>query len=307
MQPTAKVQYPFKNLVLAGGGIWGLAYAGMAGVLEQRGIYNQIERLAGVSVGSMFATLIAVGYRPDDIMRIVKATNFHDFEDKPNVFRILTKYGFFRGDFALSWMRDLIGKSPVGLGRPDLTFAELSQRGGRELYVFATDLNTQTYKEFSARMTPEVKVAEGVRASMSLPLIFPAPTFDGHIYCDGGMMNNYPINVFDVAPFLEPDRLTNDETLGFMFMAPRTNAARKDDGLRFGELETYLRALMESIVIGVSGALAVPGTLARTVMTDAHATGISAMQFKIQPEEASLLIQTGAQSLTDYLDRYTTV
>lgn len=299
--------YPFKNLVLAGGGIWGLSYAGIATVLEERGIYRQIERVAGVSVGSMFATFMCVGYEPQDIMRIVKSTDFHKFEDKPNIFRVFTKYGFFKGDFCLEWMRDMVSQSPLAEGNPDITFGELQEKGARELFVFATDLNTQTYKEFSARTTPDCRVVEAVRASMSLPIVFPAWRFttgEGHLFCDGGMMNNYPINFFDEAPFIQKGRLDNHETLGFMFMAPKTNAPRQDDGLGFGNLEKYMKSLMEAIVIGVGESLNVPGIARRTVMTNAHATGISPMQFKIQPEEVELLIETGASSVTDYLNAY---
>jgi NTE family protein len=303
------LKYPFKNLVLAGGGIWGVCYAGVAAVLEKKGIYSQIQRTAGVSAGAIYATLMSVGYSADDMMNIVKTAPFHTFEDKPNLFRVFTKYGLFKGDAFLSWMGDMIAQSPAGQGNAGLTFKELQDRTGREVYVFATDLNTQTYKELSARTVPDWKIAEGVRASMSVPLIFSGWRFPDaadhqNIYVDGGMMDNYPLNFFDEPPFVSEGTLTNPETLGFLFMAPRRNAQRPDDGLKFGDMHTYLKSLAESILIGVMLSLQVPGNQERTVLTDAHATGISALDFKVKPEQIDQLIEAGRASITDYLKTY---
>lgn len=303
------MKLPFKNLVFSGGGVWGLAYSGVASVLTEQGIYGQIERVAGVSVGAIFATLISVGYDAKDIESIVHSTDFAKFEDQPSLIRVATSYGYFKGEFFLSWMRDLVARSPVGKGRADLTFAQLKADGGRDLYAFATDLNTQTFIEFSVRATPDVKIVEAVRASMSLPFVFPGWKFPGgvptsHIYCDGGMMNNFPITFFDQPPFITAEELTNEATLGFTFMAPKADAMRPDDGLTYGEVELYLKALMESIIIGVAMDLQVPSTMRRTVMVDAHGTGISTVGFKIDNAGVKKLVDVGRDSLTAFIKNY---
>ena len=48
----AQKRYNYKNLVLEGGGVRGLAYAGVFSVLEQKGIIQQIEKVGGSSGGS---------------------------------------------------------------------------------------------------------------------------------------------------------------------------------------------------------------------------------------------------------------
>lgn len=306
---TAEKKYPFENLVLSGGGIWGLAYAGIAQVLAEEGIYTGIRRLAGVSSGAIFATQICLGYDPEDMVRILKETDFHAFEDKPNFFRLFHKYSIFAGDALLAWLRELVAESPVGDGNPDLTFQELVERSGRELYVFATDLNTQTYKEFSARTRPGMKIVEAVRASASLPLVFKAwrfPDEENHanIYCDGGMMNNYPIGFFDDPHFCSEGELANQRTLGFVFLAPPTNAERPDDGLVYGELHAYLKALLESIIVGVIGSIQSSANMERTVMMPVHDTGIQPIHFKINAEEIESLIEVGRKALRAYLKQY---
>jgi NTE family protein len=301
--------FPFENLVLSGGGIWGLAYVGVAQVLKEHGIYSKIKRIAAVSSGAIFGALMCCGYEPEDMLRILQETDFHSFEDKPNLLRVFTKYGFFAGDAFLHWLQEQVAASPLGAGNPDLTFGELAEKGGREFYAFATDLNTQTYQEFSQRWTPDLPIVQAVRASMSLPLIFKAWKFTGedglpNIYCDGGMMNNYPLPFFDEPPFVKPGTLANEETLGFLFMAPRANAKRPDDGLAYGELHVYLKSLLESIIIGVISSIESPSNTERTVMTDVHATGISPIHFKISSEEVELLVNAGRNSLEEYLSTY---
>ena len=48
----AQKKYDYKNLVLEGGGVRGLAYAGVFSVLEEKGILQQIEKVGGSSAGS---------------------------------------------------------------------------------------------------------------------------------------------------------------------------------------------------------------------------------------------------------------
>ena len=43
------MDYPFQNLVLEGGGVKGIAYAGAFEVLEQQGILEQVGPVAGTS------------------------------------------------------------------------------------------------------------------------------------------------------------------------------------------------------------------------------------------------------------------
>ena len=53
------------GLALSGGGIKGLAHAGVIKALEENGI--KIDIIGGTSAGSMISTLYAIGYTPDEI------------------------------------------------------------------------------------------------------------------------------------------------------------------------------------------------------------------------------------------------
>jgi len=51
----------FRNLVVEGGGVKGIAYAGAIGVLEDKEILPDIQRVAGTSAGATTAALLALG------------------------------------------------------------------------------------------------------------------------------------------------------------------------------------------------------------------------------------------------------
>ncbi|XP_062594046.1 uncharacterized protein LOC134255531 [Saccostrea cucullata] len=71
-------QYPFKNLIFEGGGAKGIAYPGALKALEEVGILKKIKRFAGTSVGSITATMAALGYSSTEI-REVMSTDFSKY------------------------------------------------------------------------------------------------------------------------------------------------------------------------------------------------------------------------------------
>ena len=56
------------GLALSGGGVRGIAHAGVLKALEESGI--KIDIIGGTSAGSMVASLYAVGYKPDEIYNL---------------------------------------------------------------------------------------------------------------------------------------------------------------------------------------------------------------------------------------------
>lgn len=58
------------GLALAGGGVRGAAHIGVIKALEENGI--EIDAIAGTSIGSIVASLYAMGYKPDKMLEIFK-------------------------------------------------------------------------------------------------------------------------------------------------------------------------------------------------------------------------------------------
>ena len=246
-QALAPVGRPhYRNLVMEGGGIRGIAYGGALLELEQQGVLRGIERVGGTSAGAIQAALLAVGYSAAEIVAVVNATPVQRLNDGRFIFfggthRLVKEYGWYRGDEFTTYLSELVGRKTQ---RPNLTLAELhaltQEHPGqyRDLYTTGTNLTTQRVQVFSYETNPTLRVADAVRISMSIPLYFravlldmqgnvvrgnPAPGQPVQVLVDGGLLANYPIDLFDkpryfpTGPTAVPDargNVFNPETLG---------------------------------------------------------------------------------------------
>ena len=284
----------YKNIVFEGGGVKGIAYAGALHALDEFGLLTGIERVAGTSAGAITAALVSVNYSPEEIHQIIGSTNFKTFEDRWDPLRIVTKYGLFKGDAFLSWIKERI--SAKGLD-PNATFADFKARNCKDLHVFATDLNLQNVKEFSFETTPDVPVCEAVRASMSIPLFFMAWRFtnsnpDDHVYVDGGTVYNYPIDAFDSGT------VPNYETLGFHL--DDLDGVAKPSNLGYDEIRKYTEALFRTLMLSqVIDFEKDAEQLARTVRINDF--GIPATDFDISSAQIEQLYQSGLDATRAYL------
>jgi NTE family protein len=283
-----------KNLVFKGGGVLGIAYAGAIEVLEEKQIMTQVQHVAGTSAGAITAALLSLKYNAAEVLKIVQSTDFKSFEDGWDPLRVATKYGLYKGDAFLSWMKQRI--TDKGL-QDNATFADFQKAGMLDLRVFAADLNIRDLKEFSVAKTPNVIVAEAVRASMSIPLFFQAWTFsnnmpDNHIYVDGGTIYNYPITTFDIGG------TPNTETLGFYL--EDTSGNQPDSDLKYDQLFQYIKDLFQTLtdaqVIDFNND---PDEKKRTIIIDDF--GISAVNFGLTDDQKKQLYNSGKTATTNYL------
>lgn len=161
------MQYPL-GMVLSGGGVRGLGHVGVLKALGEEGIQPQV--LSGTSAGAIVAALYAAGYTPEEML---------EFFLEKNPFRLsklsLTKRGIF--DTA-KVNQDFLEYFP------DDSFAALR----KPIYLTATDLVNAREEVFaSGRLIP------AILASASTPLVFTPTEIDGHLYSDGGIVDNFPV------------------------------------------------------------------------------------------------------------------
>ena len=202
----------FRNLVFEGGGVKGIAYAGALEVLEKKRVLSNIEKVAGTSSGAITATLVALHFTSKEISEILMEADFASFKDDSfltilDIRRLVKKYGWYKGDAFLKWFRLTLEKK----NHSNLTFSQLRDKANnneaKDLYVIGADIQRRKEVIFSADTFPDMKIADAVRISMSIPLFFKAIRRDGRIYADGGIYYNYPLNLFDDGGY-------NKSTLG---------------------------------------------------------------------------------------------
>jgi NTE family protein len=236
---ASQQNYSYKNLVFEGGGIRGLAYPGALQVLEEKGIIKNTERVAGTSAGAVTALMVGLGYNSleiDSIIYSIKIKQFNDGKSIPGkIMRMKNEYGIFKGDKYERWLGRLIKNKT---GNTNTTFLQLHQlhlnnNNFKDVYCTGTNISLQKLAVFSWLNTPAMQIKTAVHISGCIPVYFKPVAIDSmwneisikkskskyDLYVDGGMINNFPINMFDTCmhggdPFVCDDVIYNHQTLG---------------------------------------------------------------------------------------------
>jgi len=323
-------EYPFKNLVFQGGGVKAYTYHGVLDVLEANGLLDQIERVAGSSAGAMLAT--AVSFRLDvaDTIALYRPTDStaHAHNEKKSriaekelsklvggvsaVNRLFGRYGWRSTGPFLEWLEHLVASQCEGNGRA--TFAEFSARGFRELHIVTSNLSTRTVEIFSAATTPDVAVADAVLMSSLIPLYFESLRFDGtrfgagDFYADGGILLNYPINLFDDPTYIFDERWffggVNWETLGCRtYTSPDADRPTSSINHVIGYISTIVETLMETQAIAYEHSAV---DRFRTININNCGVSTTDLQIRVDENDARYhaLREEGRMAAQAYLDAY---
>ena len=173
-------------LVLGWGGVKCAASIGFLRVLSQEGI--DIDMVVGSSAGSIFASFIASGYEADAITENIIELWSHDAMNKTNHLAILQI--LFPSIFKMQesyHVRDdkLINRSlSKAFGENRIEDTKIP------LVLTATDFRTGEQVIFT-----EGKIAEAVRASIALPMIFKPVKKGDQLLVDSFLTGSHPIGV----------------------------------------------------------------------------------------------------------------
>ena len=159
--------------ILAGGGTRLPAHLGVLHALNELEI--EFDNIVGVSGGSIIASMFASGLSIDEIKEIALRTNYTQFTGH-SLFKLIRNGGLSSGDVFEKWVDDhLKGK----------TFSQMDIK----LHLVATDVRSGKPVIFNQENTPNMKVSEAVRFSMSIPLVFSFKPFGKHLMVDGSILS----------------------------------------------------------------------------------------------------------------------
>ena len=299
-----------KNLVFEGAGVKGIAYCGAVQEMESKKLMDSIERVGGTSSGAIVALMISLGYSGKEIENIILQTNFKKFNDGKFFFiggisRMKKHYGWYKGKKIERWFEGIIKEKT---GNENITFEELRQAGFKDLYITGTSLNKQRPVVFSYDTYPKMKIKDAVRISISIPLYFEPVYMDSagtifsrpkqkqglDVMVDGGILENFPIHIFDIA---HPD----ERTIGFRIdQVAQMKSDKKDKTLveiPIENLNLYFRAFYTIIMENLNRQRLTTSDWERTVsISDGD---ILPKVRELSKEEVSILIQNGRKAVQD--------
>lgn len=163
------------GLAMGSGAAYGYGLIGILKVFEREGI--PIDLAAGTSMGALLGSFYCAGKSPEEIRQIAQTITKQWL--RQNIFADLTfpHGGFLAGQTLSAFLRRVLGN--VEFKQLVVPFAAV-----------ATDIRTG--EEIVLR---EGRVADAVRASTSLPIIFRPFLHRGHYLVDGGLTNPVPTSV----------------------------------------------------------------------------------------------------------------
>lgn len=188
------------GIALAGGGIRGIAHAGVLKALEENGI--EIDAIGGTSAGSIVAALYAMGYKPYYIYVIFKkyAEEIINIGNAP----IINGIGNFMKNkkIGISGLNNgtslekicnelasrknikVIADIKMPLAIPAVDISESKE------YIFT---NCAPRDNMNDNYITEIEIGKAVRASSSFPAVFCPCEFKKHMFMDGGALDNIPV------------------------------------------------------------------------------------------------------------------
>ncbi|MGL5681721.1 MAG: patatin-like phospholipase family protein [Marinifilaceae bacterium] len=190
------------GVVLSGGGALGVAHIGVLKVLEEAGI--PIDYIAGTSMGSLVGALYAIGYDAKTLDSLVRIQNWRFLlsdkqyqSDKP----------FYEKEYGSKYLFSL----PIKNKKIELPGGLL---GGQNIYNLFMELTIGYHDSISFFTLPipfncvATNILTGepyvmksgvlpiaMRSSMSIPGVFSPMHLDSMVLVDGGVANNFPVNV----------------------------------------------------------------------------------------------------------------
>lgn len=188
------------GIALSGGGIHGIAHAGVLQALEENGIRPDI--IGGTSCGSIVAAMYALGYSPYHIFILCK--RYGKIISRANAMPILSGIhnsicnkkislsGLNNGE-KIEVVSDELAKRR-GIGKLQdvkmpLVIPTVDMVSGKE-YVFTNNIPKEKSEE--KEYIVDVNIGRAIRASSSFPAYFSPCEHNGCAFIDGGVLNNVP-------------------------------------------------------------------------------------------------------------------
>ena len=186
------------GLALSGGGIRGIAHAGVLPALEENNI--KVDMIGGTSCGSLVASLYAMGYSPYYIYILFKkyakeitGINMVTFATGLNSILLNKKLkisGLNTGEIIEKIYDELANKKGIKkiadikmpIVIPTVDISESNE------YIFTNKIPKKNKRFY----IDNISIGKAVRASSSFPVVFSPCDFENHKFLDGGTLDNVP-------------------------------------------------------------------------------------------------------------------
>ena len=180
----------FDTLVLSGESADGIITLGALQYLHDHHMLDNIHTYIGTSSGTMCNYLLAIGYSPIEILIYLESNNVFENIQQLDFIQFIKGNGCIQFNKIIKHLEILsnnkIHKVP--------TLLELWKEHKKKLIVTTYNLSLQKIEYIDYTSHPDLLCVKAIQMSSSIPIIFNNCIYNNHLYTDGGVVNNFPIN-----------------------------------------------------------------------------------------------------------------
>jgi predicted acylesterase/phospholipase RssA len=183
----------YDTLVLSGGSAKGIMTLGSLQYIVDNFLFNTINTYIGTSSGAIICFLLSIGYTPVEIIVYICTNHFLEKIQNFNV------VGMINGSGAASFsaIQEELEKMTISKIGYLPTMKDIYNKFGKKL-IFATyNLSHSKIEYLSHETYPDLPCITALHMTANLPLIFEKFLYNGSYYIDGGLADNFPIDLAD--------------------------------------------------------------------------------------------------------------
>jgi NTE family protein len=210
----------YDTLVLAGGSSKGLMILGALQYGFDNYLLKNVNTYIGCSAGAMIGYLLAIGYTPIEIVVYICCNQLMEKMVHFNIVAMINK----QGASSYNTINETFEKMTINKIGFYPTLKDLKDKFGKTLICSTYNLTEQKVEYLSPETHPNLPCITAIRMSSNLPLIFENFKYGNSVYIDGGVCDNFPIDLGDkigkkilgIVVNSEPKNSTNINEMGIL-------------------------------------------------------------------------------------------
>ena len=187
---------PIKHIVLEGGAYLGISTLGALAHLQKEAFYDieEIDTIYGSSIGAVIGGLLCLKIDWRVLLEYIRDRPWYKILkfSPEQLFTMPANKGIFDSSFFYKTFNNLLQSKDLD---NDISMKELYEYSNIELHIITTKLNDFSVVDISHKTHPDFKFIQAIYQSSTIPIIFQPNWHETSFFLDGGLLNNYPIDL----------------------------------------------------------------------------------------------------------------
>lgn len=187
-----------KHLVISGGGPVGFSIYGAAKYLSKAGFWDilNIKTIYGTSIGAFMGFVFSLKYDWETLDEyFIKRPWEKLINITPDIiFDMWNSKGFLGKEFIIDAVKPLLEAKDLSI---NITLEDFFNYNNIELHMFSVDINSFPLEitDISYKTHGTLKLIDALYMTTAAPFMFKPYIINESCYIDGGVINNYPIDI----------------------------------------------------------------------------------------------------------------